>query len=72
MVLTCVGIDSRYSTEYSNADFVHFVWANTAMLGFRRHALAFLSGPALDTETFWPALVDCCVSVITELPVRDG
>jgi hypothetical protein len=28
--------------------------------------------PALDTETFWPAPVDCCVSDMTELPVKDG
>jgi hypothetical protein len=42
MVVSCVGIDSRYSTEYSNVDFVHFVWAIADMLGFRRNALAFL------------------------------
>jgi hypothetical protein len=46
MVISCVGFDSRYSTEYSNVDFFHFVWANTGILGFRRHALAFLPDPS--------------------------
>jgi hypothetical protein len=46
MVISCVGIALRICDEYSNADFVHFVWANTGMLVFGRHALAILRDPS--------------------------
>jgi hypothetical protein len=45
MTVTCVGIDSAICGVPHNVDFVHFVWVNNDMLGFRGHALTFLPEP---------------------------
>jgi hypothetical protein len=45
MIVTCVGIDSAICGVSCNVDFVHFVWEDNDMLGFRRHALTFLPDP---------------------------
>jgi hypothetical protein len=43
IIMMFIEIDARVPCgHYSNVDFVHFIWLNINMLGFRRHALTFL------------------------------
>jgi hypothetical protein len=47
MIIFVEGVDSRgFPDEYSNVDFVHFLWENIGVPGFRRHALTYLPEPS--------------------------